>query len=468
MALFSLSGRVVRAADLVPLAGVAVRLHGPAAALAGVTGAQALPNNRQVTWTRQLNGFAGTRWDCWTAQVQGKVIGITWEQFRDGALRHNSQLNADGRLFKTDQSYLLPTESPLPPYSWTRSLTGFAGTRWDCWEKQIKGRVPGLTWDEFRDAALLYNPQLNGDGRLFKAEKSYVVPQTDTTPRAYLEAETDAQGGYRFEVATAATFEVQVEVDDYARFVLPVMVNGVVTQPIQLTAAAAATPATPTIAPVANPSTGIGTSGSMRSARPDYVSLPDKVRRVIDMALFMLGDDPAVFDALPANLQKMTYGARFLSDPNNFHYKDIVCADLVSVVFAGAGLDIAWGGGAGPSMADYYVPGSPKLIEISDPNDWLPGDVLVYGPPTTPGRKAGHVNLFVGSFAGTDRSGRSYALPENCEVVDASMDFMSKGREVGTGIQGKTLRSYCLDKKCYTYQWVKRVRLREVAAAFGR
>ncbi|MBC8163080.1 MAG: hypothetical protein H7Z42_17885 [Roseiflexaceae bacterium] len=457
MSLFSLSGRVVRSTDVAPLAGVAVRLHGSAATLGDVAGAQALPVGRQVTWTRPLNGFAGTRWDCWTNQVQGQVPGITWDAFRDGALRHNPQLNGDGRLFKADQTYLLPEERALPPFAWTRPLSGFAGTRWECWEQQLRDRVPGLTWDGFRDGALQYNPQLNADGRLFKAERSYLLPQPDVTPQAFLQTETDAQGNYRFELGgLAGLFELQVEVDEYARAVLPVMVNGHVTQPVQLTPAAA--PA----------STGIGGSGSVRSARPDYASLPEKARRVIDMALFMLGDDPATFDALPAHLQKMIYGARFLGDPNSFHYKDIVCADLVSVVFAGAGLDIKWGP-AGPSMADYYVAdGNAKLIELTDPNDWLPGDVLVYGPSFTAGRKAGHVNLYVGSFAGSDRSGRSYALPENCEVVDASMDFMSKGREVGTGIQGKTLRSYCLDKKCYTYSWVKRVRLRELAAAFGK
>src|SRR3712207_7063397 len=67
----------------------------------------------------------------------------------------------------------------------------------------------------------------------------------------------------------------------------------------------------------------------------------------------------------------------------------------------------------------------------------LPGDVLVYGPSATPGRRAGHVNLYVGSFAGTDRSGRTYALPENCEVIDASMDFMSRSEEHTSELQSR-------------------------------
>lgn len=77
-------------------------------------------------------------------------------------------------------------------------------------------------------------------------------------------------------------------------------------------------------------------------------------------------------------------------------------------------------GGANPHMADYYFPdGNPKLVEIADPNDWLPGDVLVYGPSFTAGRKAGHVNLYVGPFTGTDRSGKTYNLSDGVEMVEA-------------------------------------------------
>ncbi len=457
----SLSGRVVRSIDLAPLANIAIRLIGPAAAFAGLAGAQPLPQGRQITWTRQLGGFAGTRWECWVAQVQNQVQGITWEQFRDGALTHNPQLSADGRLFKANQTYLLPEDSAAAPYTWTRQLAGFAGTRWECWVAQVQNQVQGITWEQFRDGVLAYNPQLNADGRLFKADKAYLIPQNDATPRAALETTTDAQGGYTFALgAQPAVFEIQVEIDDYARFVLPLVVNGAVTQPIALTPQSSGSKASPT---------GIGSSGSVRSARTDYATLPEKARRVIDQALFMLGDDAQVFDALTPDLQKMAYGARFLSDPGNQHYKDLVCADLLSITFKGAGLDISWGGGAGPSMADYYFPeGNSKLIEIADPNDWLPGDVLIYGPATTAGRRSGHVNLYVGPFTGTDRSGKTYNLSDGVEVVDASMDFMMNGKEVGTGVSGRTLQLYCLQKKCYTYAWVRHVRLRELAAAFGR
>jgi hypothetical protein len=460
MAIFSLSGRVARSTDLVPLAGVPIRLAGPATALAGLPSAQILPQGKLITWTRQISSFAGTRWECWTKFLQGKVSSITWEQFRDGALIHNPTLNPD-HLFKADQTYLIPEEIVAAPYTWTRPLTGFSGSRWTCWTTYIQNQVQGITWEKFRDDALSYNPQLNADGRLFKPEKGYLIPQTDTTQRAYLETTADAQGSYSFALgAQPAVCELQVELDGYARFVLPLAVNGAVTQAIALVPQANISP------------DGAGapaTSGSVRSARTDYPSLPEKARRVIDQALFMLGDDARAFDALPPELQKMCYGSVFLSNPNDFHYKDIVCADLVSIALKAAGLDIGWGGAANPHMADYYHPdrGNSKIVEIGDPNDWLPGDVLVYGSGATNSR-AGHVNLYVGPFSGTDRSGKTYNLSDGADVVEASLDFMSNGKEVGTGVSGRALQFYCLQKKCYTYTWVRHVRLRELAAQFGR
>jgi hypothetical protein len=453
MAALSLTGRVARATDLAPLGNVPVRLIGPAMALAGQAGARPLPATTQITWTRQLTGFAGTRWDCWVKYLQNQVPGLTWEQFCDPALTHNPSLSLD-HLFKANQTYLIPEATRVPPYAWTRQLTGFAGTRWDCWVSQVQGKVPGITWEQFRDGALAYNPQLNADGRLFKPERAYLIPQSDTTPRAYIEALTDSVGKYNFALGAAPLVaELQVELDDYARFVLPLVVNGAITQPIALL-------------PQGGPA---ATSGSMRSARADYSSLPEKARRVIDQALFMLGDDAQVYNALPAEQQRMCYGSAFLTNPNNFHYKDIVCADLVSIALKAADLDIAWGGAANPHMADYYHPdrGNAKRAEITNPNDWLPGDVLVFGAGS-PSSRAGHVALYVGPFSGVDRSGKSYNLSDGMEVVEASMDFMMNGKEVGTGVVGRDLRNYCLAKKCYAYTWVRHVRLRELAGLFGR
>lgn len=456
MGALSLSGRVVRSTDLAPLAAIPIRLVGPADALTGLPSAQPVPQGRQVTWTRLLSGFVGTRWDCWTRQVQGQVADITWEQFCDGALTHNPSLNPD-HLFTADQTYLIPEEVATAPYTWTRQITGFGGSRWDCWTTFVQNNVAGITWEQFRDSALAYNPQLNADGRLFKPDKAYLIPENNAAPRACLETQTDAQGNYTLALGDQpAICEIQVEVDGYTRFVLPLSVNGAVVQAIALVPQSSGT------------GTEADMSGNVRSARTDYLSLPDAARRVIDQALFMLGDDAHVFDALPPDLQKMCYGWQFLGNPNDFHYKDIVCADLVSIALKVAGLDIAWGGAANPHMADYYHPdrGNPKIVEISDTGDWLPGDVLVYGTGA-PNSRAGHVNLYVGPFSGTDRSGTTYNLSDGVDVVEASLDFMSSGKEIGTGVSGCNLQR-CLQAKRGIYTWVRHVRLRELAALFNR
>ena len=441
-------GRVIQAQTLAPLAGVAVRLIGPIAALGGVTGASVLPPLQQITWTRQLTGFAGNRWQCWVAHLQNRVPGLTWEQFRDGALAHNPSMVAD-RLFRAEESYLLPEATPVPPWSWSRSLGGFTGNRWECWVTHLQNRVPGLTWEQFRDGALLYNPHLNADGRIFRADRAYLIPQPDTTPRAVLEVTSAADGSYVVSAGELpAACELHADIDGYNRLVVPLVINGELEQPLLLT------PAQPAALQ----------SGTVRSARPDYADLPPLVRRTIDYALLLLGDDAPTYDALPPALQLLCYGARFVSDPQHRHHKDIVCADLVSIALKGAGCDIGWGS-KNTHLADHYHPdrGNAALQEIADPNDWRPGDVLVYGNGALNSR-AGHVNLYVGAFAGTDRSGRTYPLAANCEVVDASMDVLSNGKEVGTGVNGRTLHLYCLQKKCYTYQWVRRVRVRQVWA----
>jgi hypothetical protein len=207
----------------------------------------------------------------------------------------------------------------------------------------------------------------------------------------------------------------------------------------------------------------------MRSTRTDYATLPNLPRRVIDQALFMLGDDPATFDALLPQHQKMCYGYMFLHQPGHDHYKDICCADLVSVSLKAAGADIAWSAhGGNTRMADYYHPhnGDGKLIEISDANDYLPGDVFVFGNGDRESR-AEHVALYIGSFAGTDRSGKSYTAEKNYEVVEGSLDFMNRKGEQGTAVRGIPLAT-CLNGEYGTFSWVRRVRLREIAKAFGR
>ncbi|HWQ14066.1 MAG TPA: hypothetical protein VNL77_14795 [Roseiflexaceae bacterium] len=359
----------------------------------------------------------------------------------------------------------LPGARPLEglQISWTRTLSGFGGDLYDCWEAHLRETIG---WPEFRAAARDYNPHLDADEPRFEAELVYTIPEADLTPRAEVEVTSDEQGRYRIELGeTPFAGELRVSARGYQEAHTPVVVNGQVVQPAALNprlesrmpavlGEAEATPL-PTSAP-----------GSVRSALPNYAALPRQIQLVIDWGLFMLGDDQAVFDALPAHLQKMCHGSRYLADPGHRYHKDICCADLVSVVLKAAGCDISWSSQWGPSAAQYYYPeGNDKLVEVPvEQGDWRPGDILVYGPHTSdPKRQAGHVNLYVGPFSGTDRSGVAYALGGKFEVIDASIDFPGKdGKEMGTSVKGRDLAVYCLQKKAWTYKWVRRVRLREL------
>ncbi len=61
--------------------------------------------------------------------------------------------------------------------SWTRTVTGFSGSRWDAWLQYVDGQVIGITWEEFKDEALRYNPHLVDDGYVYQPGKEYLFPQ---------------------------------------------------------------------------------------------------------------------------------------------------------------------------------------------------------------------------------------------------------------------------------------------------
>ena len=167
MAGHAITGTVVRAFDLAPMANETVRFITQAGNLRDAANRTVLAAG-QVDWTRTINDFTGTRWECWEQHINGKVP-ISWGDFRDNALVYNPHLADDERVFQAEKSYLAPEVSPPQEIAWSRSLTGFAGSRWDCWEAHINGKVP-ITWEEFRDNALVHNPHLAEDGRLFKPE----------------------------------------------------------------------------------------------------------------------------------------------------------------------------------------------------------------------------------------------------------------------------------------------------------
>jgi len=67
--------------------------------------------------------------------------------------------------------------------TWTRSVTGFAGSQWNGWQRFVASEVAGLTWEEFKVEAAQYNPSLRRAGARFEADQVYLLPE----PKAYYE-----------------------------------------------------------------------------------------------------------------------------------------------------------------------------------------------------------------------------------------------------------------------------------------
>ncbi|UCC88683.1 MAG: peptidoglycan DD-metalloendopeptidase family protein [Anaerolineales bacterium] len=77
--------------------------------------------------------------------------------------------------------------APAPDMAWTHHITGFLGNRWQYWEGHLKDKIPGLTWEIFAKEVLKHNPGLEADGFVFRAHKSYVMPQVEGEVPAHAE-----------------------------------------------------------------------------------------------------------------------------------------------------------------------------------------------------------------------------------------------------------------------------------------
>jgi hypothetical protein len=402
-----------------------------------------------VAWTRPITDFSGNRWDCWKAFVQGKVDGLTWDEFKDQVAEHNPALRDDDYVFKADKTYVLPENVLRPPeITWTRPLTGFSGNRWQCWEAHVRDQVQGITWAEFMQAVVERNPTLPDDGYVFQADKTYMLPENPIRALYYLFASTDQAGRYAIEgLTTPGDYELFVQALGYHPYRERLSLQVDTVHDVTLTA----------VWP------------RMVSQWEGYPTAPAKVRKLIDQALNMLGDDPVVFDSLAPELQKLAFGSNFLNDPSHFHYKDIVCSDLVTICLAAAGVDHDWQVTEPPGTpfntshaANYYrpTPNHPKLREVADGEDWLPGDILIYWDGDLALERVRHVNLYIGPFSGTDLSGNPHPQPEGYDVVNASKDFEEGGIEVGTAIRPFTLE-FCRTQR-FDYQRFRRVRVLEL------
>lgn len=61
--------------------------------------------------------------------------------------------------------------------TWTRRLSGFAGSLWNCWQRYVAPAVAGITWEEFRREAGVINPDLHATGGMLRPEKIYYLPE---------------------------------------------------------------------------------------------------------------------------------------------------------------------------------------------------------------------------------------------------------------------------------------------------
>lgn len=61
--------------------------------------------------------------------------------------------------------------------TWTRPLTGYSGSLWNCWQKYVAHRVAAITWEEFRREAGQYNPSLRETDDVMQADVRYFLPE---------------------------------------------------------------------------------------------------------------------------------------------------------------------------------------------------------------------------------------------------------------------------------------------------
>jgi hypothetical protein len=194
-------------------------------------------------------------------------------------------------------------------------------------------------------------------------------------------------------------------------------------------------------------------ANGIRSLIPDFGKLAPKRVALVQQALRMLGEDTTVFDNLSEALQRCCWGWDFRHDLHHFHHKDIVCADLVYTCLKAAGIQqLEWTVDAprgtiykSPHAANYFRPNQ-WLRMVADEEPWQPGDILIYWNNDFATNRVGHVNLYVGPFAGLDLDGRVYSKDQPCDTVNASIDYRDSGRERGTRITGLT-KERCLITK---------------------
>ncbi len=225
-----LDGRVV--SDGQPVPGAMVRLVGGEEALGADP--QAVANSRSaVTWTRAISGFSGSLWNCWQKFVAREVSGISWAEFRVEAGRYDPALPETDYRLDAGRTYFLPENSPPRidmrstslDVVWDRTLTGFAGNRWACWQQYVRGKVVGLSWEQFREALVLQNPSLTAHGGQFQVDQQYRLPR-NSGQTEYVRIEvSNSTGQFAFDALRPNRYRLEVTAEGYERLVQPIEVD---------------------------------------------------------------------------------------------------------------------------------------------------------------------------------------------------------------------------------------------------
>lgn len=206
--------------------------------------------------------------------------------------------------------------------------------------------------------------------------------------------------------------------------------------------------------------------------------LPAAVTRFVACAISMVNyDEKMTFDQLaqviPVGMQKLVTGFLYLKEPGNPEYKDIVCADLVTVAYAyalGAPPAADWKG-CDPNgvfvthyAANFYRPcpdnighlaaqTNPMSLLPAD-QEWLPGDLIVYGNYNSP--IACHVLTYVGPVNWLNEG---EIRPQGQCVVSASINSFEGHMVQGSGSIWLRHLDNARNAGLYGYDWAEQVRI---------
>lgn len=340
-------------------------------------------------------------------------------------------------------------------YTWSQVIDGAevpdsaAGRFRDAaYEQFVAGDVPAamLSRMDFYAAVEDWNPALADSGHLFQPGQFYFLPTTQDGPEYALNTTTDGNGGYSFDgLQTAGVYGLIVSMAGMSSYSAAQIYAAMVANdgatfnwpPLRVTM-----PAPPP------PEDALFTMHTLEQ------NLTPAQRRFVECAINMAASNERdAYDFLATlhsplnpnlNLQTLTNGWAFRHNPNHKYYKDIDCADLASASYGYAfGYAPTWkvtdptgAGFTGPSAANFYNPanlssGLGSVLAVSDrlhslplDDDWRPGDLIVHWPDDSDDAQSipEHVNMYVGSFNGTDREGNRRDATGERMVVNTSLD----------------------------------------------